>query len=71
MKKLLGNVRYKYWDWRMGIVPLFAICIDCDYKGITKRKFASLLSSQIIGKIFTGAGTCITCATGMSGDNDG
>jgi|21_taG_2_1085346.scaffolds.fasta_scaffold68435_4 hypothetical protein len=62
MKKLL----YAYQEWRLSIVPLFAICIDCEYKGITKRKFASLLSSQIIGEIFTGAGTCITCATAMS-----
>ncbi len=66
IKKLLFPLYkriYKYQNWRMGKVPFFAICLDCDYEGITKREFASLLSPVIIGKIWTGAGTCLSCAS--------
>jgi hypothetical protein len=59
---MIKKIIEKYQIWRMGKIPFLAICIDCDYTGITKRKFASLFSPVIIGKIWTGAGTCLSCA---------
>lgn len=63
----MNKLKYLYQEWRLSQIPFFAICLDCGKKGRTKRKFVSLLSTQVVGKLFTGAGTCIRCASYQSG----
>jgi hypothetical protein len=50
-------------SWWLGTQPMFAICLDCDAKGIASYNFATLMPGRVTDRWFTGAGTCVPCYT--------
>jgi|TARA_Y100000034_G_C6797801_1_gene357710 hypothetical protein len=53
--------KFHYW-WNFDIPPVFLQCLDCGRQRLRNVSFVSSMGNgRIIGKPFTGYGTCGKC----------